>query len=93
MNAFMPFGMGNYFNDYTNIISLIFNYLLLIKGPRACIGSRFALMKVKCIIYYMIQNFSFEVCEKTTIPLKYTKSFTTLEIENGTWVQLKPVKA
>ncbi|CAO1329600.1 unnamed protein product [Diamesa tonsa] len=62
-------------------------------GPRACIGSRFALMKVKCIIYYMIQNFSFEVCEKTTIPLKYTKSFTTLEIENGTWVQLKPVRA
>ncbi|XP_063707464.1 probable cytochrome P450 9f2 [Culicoides brevitarsis] len=43
-------------------------------GPRACVGSRFALMQMKLILYYMIANFSFEISEKTIIPLRFAKS-------------------
>ncbi|KAL9703491.1 hypothetical protein quinque_007009 [Culex quinquefasciatus] len=43
-------------------------------GPRNCIGSRFALMELKTIIYYLLLNFSFEVHEKTQIPLRMEKS-------------------
>jgi len=58
-------------------------------GPRNCIGSRFALMNVKTVLYKMLLNFSFEVTEKTEIPLRYKKTMMNVAIENGTWVQLK----
>ena len=61
-------------------------------GPRNCIASRFALMNVKAVIYFMILNFQFNVCEKTQIPIKYEKSMFTLKMENGTWIELKEIK-
>lgn len=59
-------------------------------GPRNCIGSRFALMEMKVVIYYLLLNFSFEVTEKTQIPLKLEKSPTKIAPEKGIWVELKP---
>uniref|UniRef100_A0A1L8E448 Putative cytochrome n=1 Tax=Nyssomyia neivai TaxID=330878 RepID=A0A1L8E448_9DIPT len=59
-------------------------------GPRNCIGSRFALMELKSIIYYLILNFKLEPTEKTQIPLKMLKSFGTLESERGIHLQLRP---
>ncbi|XP_058462574.1 probable cytochrome P450 9f2 [Malaya genurostris] len=59
-------------------------------GPRNCIGSRFALMEMKFIVYYLLLNFSFEVHEKTQIPLKFEKSPTRLKPEKGVWVKFKP---
>jgi len=42
-------------------------------GPRNCIGSRFALMQIKSILFYMLKEFTFEICEKTTLPIKLGK--------------------
>ncbi|XP_055529195.1 probable cytochrome P450 9f2 [Wyeomyia smithii] len=39
-------------------------------GPRNCIGSRFALMEIKAIMYQLLLNFSIEPTEQTRIPLK-----------------------
>lgn len=62
-------------------------------GPRNCIGSRFALMTVKTVLYKMLLNFCFEVTEKTQIPLQYKKTMMTVGAEKGFWVQLKPLKS
>uniref|UniRef100_A0A0K8TT67 Putative cytochrome n=1 Tax=Tabanus bromius TaxID=304241 RepID=A0A0K8TT67_TABBR len=39
-------------------------------GPRNCIGSRFALMEAKAILFYILSDFTLEVCEETPIPLE-----------------------
>lgn len=59
-------------------------------GPRNCIGSRFALMELKTIFYYLLLNFSFEKTEKTQIPFKYENVPFAMKPENGFWVDLKP---
>jgi len=58
-------------------------------GPRNCIGSRFALMEAKAVIFYLLLNFSFERNDKTQIPLKLSKSAFSLTAENGVNVTLK----
>lgn len=57
-------------------------------GPRNCIASRFALMEVKAVLYNLILNFKFKVCEKTQIPIKYEKSLVAKKMEKGIWVQM-----
>ena len=59
-------------------------------GPRNCIGSRFALMELKTLLYYLLLNFKFEVTAKTQIPLKYAKNPIMLKSEKGVWLALKP---
>ncbi|KAG4075030.1 hypothetical protein HA402_004576 [Bradysia odoriphaga] len=61
-------------------------------GPRNCIGSRFALMEVKAVLYYLLLKFSFEPNEKTEIPLKLKKVLTAMMPENGLHLELKPRK-
>ncbi|XP_059610757.1 probable cytochrome P450 9f2 [Phlebotomus argentipes] len=58
-------------------------------GPRNCIGSRFALMEVKALLYYLILDFIIEPNEKTQIPLKLSKD-PALKTEKGIWVQFTP---
>uniref|UniRef100_A0A1B0CGD6 Cytochrome n=1 Tax=Lutzomyia longipalpis TaxID=7200 RepID=A0A1B0CGD6_LUTLO len=52
--------------------------------------SRFALMETKAIIYYILTKFTFEISEKTQIPLKMGKSVFTAKPEKGFWLNLKP---
>lgn len=59
-------------------------------GPRNCIGSRFALMEIKTIIYYLLLTFDFEVTSKTQIPIKLSSNPTQLQTEKGVWVGFKP---
>lgn len=47
-------------------------------------------MEVKAILYYLLLNFSFEVNEKTEIPVKLKKSPFNLGTENGMHIQFKP---
>ncbi|XP_053688973.1 probable cytochrome P450 9f2 [Sabethes cyaneus] len=58
-------------------------------GPRNCIGSRFALMEVKAIIYYMLRHFSFVRTEKTQVPLKLATGFLGLHSKDGVFVEFK----
>ncbi|XP_055619244.1 probable cytochrome P450 9f2 [Toxorhynchites rutilus septentrionalis] len=59
-------------------------------GPRNCIGSRFALMEVKAVMYYLLLNFSFDVHQKTQIPLRLKKSLMRVMPEKGFWIELTP---
>ncbi|XP_037038783.1 probable cytochrome P450 9f2 [Bradysia coprophila] len=63
-------------------------------GPRNCIGSRFALMELKAILYYVLLNFTIEPNEKSEIPLKPPKMTTaaTMLPRTGVHFELKPRK-
>uniref|UniRef100_A0A1L8E408 Putative cytochrome n=1 Tax=Nyssomyia neivai TaxID=330878 RepID=A0A1L8E408_9DIPT len=64
-------------------------YLPFGVGPRNCIGSRFALMEVKAIMYYILLNFTIEPNEKTQIPLKLSKE-PSMKTEKGVHLQFTP---
>lgn len=55
-------------------------------GPRSCIANRFALMELKTITYYLVKNFKFEKCEKTTDPIEMVKG-PAVGAENGSWIK------
>jgi len=50
-------------------------------GPRNCIGSRFALMEVKTLIYYLLLTFDFEPTAKTQIPIKLANNANQVKAE------------
>lgn len=58
-------------------------------GPRNCIGSRFALMEIKAVMYALLLSFSIERNEKSQVPLKLVKGFTGLGVENGLNLRFK----
>lgn len=60
-------------------------------GPRNCIGSRFALMEIKVILFYLLLNFSLEPNEVTQIPLKMKRTI-VMTTEKGVNLELKPRK-
>ncbi|XP_069066072.1 cytochrome P450 3A21-like isoform X2 [Pleurodeles waltl] len=47
-----------------------YTFLPFGSGPRNCIAMRFALLNVKVGIVSLLQNFSFQVCKETPIPLE-----------------------
>jgi cytochrome P450 family 9 len=59
-------------------------------GPRNCIGSRFALMESKAVLYYLLLNFSLEVDNKTRVPLKIKKGFAGFASESGIHLKFGP---
>uniref|UniRef100_A0A182PZA6 Uncharacterized protein n=1 Tax=Anopheles epiroticus TaxID=199890 RepID=A0A182PZA6_9DIPT len=59
-------------------------------GPRNCIGSRFALMEVKAIVYQLLKEFSFEQTSRTEVPIRLQKGFVALNSENGVHVKFTP---
>jgi cytochrome P450 family 9 len=59
-------------------------------GPRNCIGSRFALMEVKAVLYYLLLNFSFEVTTRTQVPIKLEKMPFGLKAEGGIHLEFRP---
>lgn len=52
-------------------------------------GSRFALMEIKAIIYYLMLNFKFVPNKESQIPLKLMKS-NILKTERGIHMELQP---
>uniref|UniRef100_A0A182G075 Uncharacterized protein n=2 Tax=Anopheles albimanus TaxID=7167 RepID=A0A182G075_ANOAL len=64
-------------------------YLPFGVGPRSCIGSRFALMEVKAIVYHLLQSFSFERAPETQVPPKLLKGFAGLGLDKGLYLQFK----
>lgn len=57
-------------------------------GQRNCIGSRFALMEVKTVVYYLLLHFKVEPNANTQIPLKLMKTPVTMTAEKGINLQL-----
>lgn len=51
-------------------------------------GSRFALMEIKAILYYLMLNFSLEINGKTEVPLKLKKTPIFVSTRDGIHLQL-----
>ncbi|XP_058837445.1 cytochrome P450 9e2-like isoform X2 [Topomyia yanbarensis] len=75
-------------NDNKSSINMA-AYLPFGIGPRNCIGSRFALMEVKAIVYHMLLNFCFERTDKTPVPLKLMRGALPPVSERDVVVALK----
>ncbi|XP_055541583.1 probable cytochrome P450 9f2 [Wyeomyia smithii] len=69
------------------------SYLPFGIGPRNCIGSRFALMEVKAIVYYMLKSFTFKKTPNTQVPLILKKGASGSEAEEGVFVEFRPRNA
>jgi cytochrome P450 family 9 len=58
-------------------------------GPRNCIGSRFALLEMKLILFHVLKNFEVVPVERTPIPLVLDKDQINLNAKGGMWLGLK----
>lgn len=53
-------------------------------------GSRFALMEVKAILFYMLLSFKIEPNTKTQIPIKLKKNAGAVTSERGVHLRMTP---
>lgn len=77
------------FNEVNKLNIRTGTYLPFGIGPRNCIGSRFALMELKAVMYHMLRKFSFHRSEKTQIPLKLRKGMNNVGTDEGLHVELR----
>ncbi|XP_011501474.1 PREDICTED: probable cytochrome P450 6a13 [Ceratosolen solmsi marchali] len=63
-------------------------YLSFGEGPRSCIGMRFAQLQTKVGIISFLRTFKIETCEKTDIPIKFSKRSFIISTENGIWLKV-----
>lgn len=47
-------------------------------------------METKAVVYYILRDFTFEVCEKSDVPITLKKQPFGLAAEKGIWLELKP---
>lgn len=59
-------------------------------GPRVCIGSRFALMEAKLLIFNLLSKFSIEKCDKTPKNIKFNSQFGQFTFKDKIFVEFKP---
>ncbi|XP_058462595.1 cytochrome P450 9e2-like [Malaya genurostris] len=77
------------FNDRNKVCINMGAYLPFGVGPRNCIGSRFALMEVKAIVYHMSMNFRFVRTENTPVPMKLTNRSASMGSDRDVIVALQ----
>ncbi|XP_045535826.1 cytochrome P450 9e2 [Papilio machaon] len=58
-------------------------------GPRTCIGTRFAMLEIKVLLYNLILNFKILKCEKTTDPIVLKPHELNIFALGGSWVKLE----
>nr|XP_014086784.1 probable cytochrome P450 9f2 [Bactrocera oleae] len=65
-----------------------FTYMPFGEGPRNCIGSRFALLEAKAILYYLVRDFHIVPAKKSTIPMVLGNTGFQVAPKNGYWFKL-----
>nr|WIT94147.1 cytochrome P450 monooxygenase CYP9AN7 [Euwallacea interjectus] len=69
-----------------------YTFLAFGQGPRSCLGSRFALLEVKTVLFHLLSKFKLVVIEKTQVPLKLSKKFViNIRPEAGLWLGIERV--
>lgn len=64
-------------------------YLPFGEGPRICIGMRFGTIQARVGLASLLKRFRFGVCDKTQIPVKYSKTNFILGPANGVWLRVE----
>ncbi|XP_065094820.1 cytochrome P450 6a8-like [Ochlerotatus camptorhynchus] len=62
-------------------------YLPFGEGPRICIGMRFGTIQARVGLASLLRRFRFSVCDKTQIPVKYSRTNFILGPANGVWLK------
>ncbi|KAH8391653.1 hypothetical protein KR200_008186 [Drosophila serrata] len=65
-----------------------FTYYPFGLGQRNCIGSRFALLEAKAVIYYLLKEYRFVPSKKSCIPLELASNGFQLAPKTGFWIKL-----
>ncbi|XP_058820806.1 cytochrome P450 6a2-like [Topomyia yanbarensis] len=55
------------------------------EGPRICIGMRFGQIQARVGLATLLKDFRFSVCDKTQIPVQYSRTNFILGPANGVW--------
>ncbi|KAG7196585.1 hypothetical protein KM043_013078 [Ampulex compressa] len=66
-----------------------YTYLPFGEGPRNCIGMRFALLQIKVGIISFLRDHRVEICEKSPIPMKFSRRSLVTSSEKGFWLRIK----
>ncbi|XP_055304966.1 probable cytochrome P450 9f2 [Sitodiplosis mosellana] len=77
------------FNDENKGSIQTGTYLPFGIGPRNCIGSRFALMAIKTLAFYLISEFFVDKSYKTQDPLKLKALPLLMDAEKGFFIELR----
>lgn len=78
------------FNDDRKDSIIDGTYIPFGYGPRVCIGSRFALMEAKLLIFNILRKFTIEACSKTPKKLELAKKIGQFVFKDPIIVELKP---
>ncbi|CAL1286966.1 unnamed protein product [Larinioides sclopetarius] len=65
-------------------------YMPFGSGRRSCIGNKFAISEIKLVLFRLLKEFKFEICEKTEDPLTFVCSTTVIGPANGVYVRAIP---
>lgn len=66
-----------------------FTYMPFGMGPRNCIGSRFAILELKVLLYYLVLNFKIVKTEKTASQIRLAPKDFNIKNLGGTWVKFE----
>ncbi|XP_050683807.1 cytochrome P450 9e2-like isoform X5 [Leptidea sinapis] len=77
------------FSDENKHLIKSMTYMPFGVGPRNCIGSRFALLELKMLIYQIILHMEVSPCEKTCIPSKLSVESVNLRLVGDHWLNFK----
>ncbi|CAG9854600.1 unnamed protein product [Phyllotreta striolata] len=68
-----------------------YNYIPFGAGPRNCIASRFALLEIKTVFFYILLDFKLVPTAKSRIPVKLSPNTFNLTAEGGFWFGLEKI--
>ena len=68
-----------------------YTFLSFGTGPRACIGLRFGMLQAKIGMALLLQNFKFDKCDKTVVPLKFLKHTFILTPDGGVYLKVTKI--
>uniref|UniRef100_A0A182VF63 Uncharacterized protein n=1 Tax=Anopheles merus TaxID=30066 RepID=A0A182VF63_ANOME len=68
-------------------------YLPFGEGPRVCIGMRFGSIQAKLGLASLLDRFRFSACDRTQIPVQYSRTNFILGPANGVWLRVEVLDA